>query len=93
MKKMKIRFTRRFEKQYNKSPKKIKKAFNDRLDLFIRNKYHPLLNNHALVGELRNFRSISITGDWRALFQEFENGELIFFEFLGTHSKLYKKFN
>ena len=87
---MKVIFTRKFSKQYNKAPDKVKTAFNKRLDLFIKDKYHPLLSNHALLGELKDLRSISITGDWRALFRELESGELIFFEFIGTHSQLYK---
>ena len=87
---MKIKFTKKFSKQYDRSPQKVKLAFNGRLKLFIKDKHHPLLYNHALTGNYAGFRSISITGDWRALYSEAENGELIFFEFIGTHSQLYR---
>jgi addiction module RelE/StbE family toxin len=87
---MKVKFSKRFSKQYDKSPEKVKSAFGKRLTIFMRDKFHPLLNNHSLSGKYKNLRSISVTGDWRAIFQELRNGELIFFEFIGTHSQLYK---
>lgn len=39
------------------------------------------------------YRSIDVTGDWRALYREFkeENPPIAFFDGLGTHSQLYKK--
>jgi mRNA-degrading endonuclease YafQ of YafQ-DinJ toxin-antitoxin module len=38
------------------------------------------------------YRSINVTGDWRALYSEQQqNGkEIIVFEMLGTHSQLYQ---
>lgn len=85
---MEIKYNPRFRKQYAKSNKKIKTAFNSRLELFLQNSHHPLLKNHALGGEYKGFRSINITGDWRAIFSE-DRG-IITFIALGTHSQLYK---
>ncbi len=87
---MRIEYSKRFVKKYKKCPANIQRAFKIRLNLLLKNKYHPLLNNHALSGILQNYRSINITGDWRALFQEFDNGSTIYFAVLGTQSKLYK---
>lgn len=87
---MKIAYSRRFIKEFKRCPKKIQIAFKERLELFVANQSHPLLNNHVLIGEWRRCHSINITGDWRALYQELEGGELIFFIILGTHSQLYK---
>jgi len=87
---MQIDFARRFNKQLRKSPDKIKTAFQKRLALFIKDKYHPLLDNHELTGKWKDYRSINVTGNWRAIFREFNNGELIFFAEIGTHSQLYK---
>ena len=87
---MRIEYSKRFMKEYKKCPANIQRAFKNRLKLLLEDKYHPLLNNHALTGILRNHRSINITGDWRALFQEFDNGNAVYFIVLGTHSKLYK---
>jgi len=86
---MRVRFTKRFSKQYDRSPQKVKNAFNKKLELFIRDSRHPILNNHPLIGQYKGFRSINVTGDWRALYSEFESSELVFFEFIGTHSQLY----
>ena len=86
-----IKFSRRFVKQLNKAPLKIKRKFEDRLGLFFEDPYHPQLHNHLLVGKFAQFRSISISGDWRALYRVLEGDEEIyFFDYLGTHSQLYK---
>lgn len=88
-----IDYSKSFIKNLRKSPLKIRKAFQERLRIFIDDKFHPFLNNHALMGEYQGYRSINVTGDWRAIFQEFEGGELIYFDILDTHSNLYKKSN
>ncbi|OGE71342.1 hypothetical protein A2617_00135 [Candidatus Daviesbacteria bacterium RIFOXYD1_FULL_41_10] len=62
--------------------------FRKRFELFLSNPFHPQLNNHLLTGNYKGYRSINITGDWRALYSENENS--IIFELLGTHSQLYK---
>ena len=87
---MEIKFTSRFAKQYKKAPFEIKASFDKRLDIFLQNKFNSLLNNHSLSGKYKGWRSVNITGDWRAIFREFENGEIIYFDIIGTHSQLYK---
>jgi len=86
---MKVKFSRQFTKQYDKAPIKIRQAFKDRLGIFKEDKYNPLLNNHSLTGQLKYYQSINITGGWRAIFKEVDNGEVIFFVMMGTHSQLY----
>lgn len=88
-----IDYSKTFDKQLRKSPLKIKKAFRNRLELFLKQPFHPILNNHPLKGNLLGYRSINITGDWRALYSErSENrSKVIIFEIIGTHSQLYKK--
>jgi addiction module RelE/StbE family toxin len=85
---MEIAFSASFSKQYRKANKKIKKAFYQRLQLFKQDSHHLLLRNHSLTGSYRKYRSINVTGDWRAIYSE--EGKLIVFEMLGTHSQLYK---
>lgn len=85
---MKIKYSRKFKKQYQKAPEKIKKAFKNRRNLFIKNPQNSILNNHKLKGILKNFRSINITGDWRALYSQ-PKQSVVIFEVLGTHSQLY----
>lgn len=87
---MQIEFTRLFKKQYERAPRKIKNSFEERLAIFEQNKLDSRLDNHKLQGQLAEYRSISITGDWRAVFIEKERGTIVFFIMLGTHSQIYK---
>jgi addiction module RelE/StbE family toxin len=87
---MKAKFSRKFAKRYNKIPKKIRIAFDNRLEIFINDKFHPQLNNHSLVGKYRGHRSINVTGDWRAIFIEIGGGKIAYFVTIDTHSNLYK---
>ena len=68
--KMDIRIKRKFAKQNEKAPKQVQQALDQRLIFFQQNPFHPLLNNHALTGKYKGFRSINISGDWRALYKE-----------------------
>lgn len=89
---MKIRFGRKFNKQYDKADKKIKDSFDKKIKLFIQDPLDPQLRNHPLKGVLQGYKSINITGDWRALYSELKEREeiIIIFEMLGKHSQLYK---
>ena len=85
-------FSKTFDKQLRKSPLKIKIAFRKRFEIFVKNPFHTLLNNHPLRGKLSGYRSINITGDWRAIYSEKteHSRKVIIFEIIGTHSQLYK---
>ncbi len=54
----------------------------------MKNPHHPLLYKHSLNGEWAQCKSINITGDIRAVFEEITDNH---FEFvaIGSHSKLY----
>lgn len=88
---MEISYSKQFIKQLRKSPIKIQRSFRKRLELFTENPGHPLLRYHALQGELKEYRSINISGDWRAIFRiDMEKGKLqMRFMDIGTHSQLY----
>ena len=85
-----IRYRNKFLKQLDKKPAKIRLAFVQRAKIFEKDRFDYLLNNHALGGKYQGCRSINITGDWRAIFREFDNYSVVSFETLGTHSQLYK---
>ena len=85
-----IKTKKKFTKNFEKAPANIKLAFSQRVDIFRNNPFDPLLNNRALSGKYQGSRSINITGNWRAIFQEARNYQLVIFETLGTHSQLYK---
>lgn len=85
---MNVRFHQKFVKSYQKRPPKIQQATDKRLRLFAENPFSPILENHQLTGKFTGYRSINITGDFRAIYKEISNAEVIFV-LLGTHSKLY----
>lgn len=84
---MAVKFNKQFVKERDKADKKIKEAFDKRLEIFLKDPFDPRLNNHSLTGSYRGYRSINITGDWRAIYTE--NQEEAIFVALGTHSQLY----
>ncbi|HLD27468.1 MAG TPA: type II toxin-antitoxin system mRNA interferase toxin, RelE/StbE family [Patescibacteria group bacterium] len=86
---MEIEYSKKFIKEFKKCQPKVKSAFYKRLELFIKDKYHPLLHNHSLSGRLKDYRSINVDGDYRVLFQEFNNGQTVYFVVIGSHSQLY----
>ncbi|HLC70349.1 MAG TPA: type II toxin-antitoxin system mRNA interferase toxin, RelE/StbE family [Patescibacteria group bacterium] len=87
---MQIEYSRRFIKELRRAPRKIQVAFYQRLKIFIDNPNHPLLHLHELEGRLGGCFSLNITGDWRAIYERLENGQIVFFIMIGTHSRLYK---
>lgn len=73
---------------FKKLPPKIQEQFYTRLEIFITDKNNPLLNNHSVDRIYLRCRSINVTGDYRAIFEETD--QLILFVRIGTHSELYK---
>jgi addiction module RelE/StbE family toxin len=86
---MQIEYSKKFIKEFKKCPNLVKQAFKERLQIFINNEHHPILNNHCLIGELKDRRSINVNGDWRAIFRKIDSGKIVYFVAIGTHSKLY----
>ena len=84
---MRIRYKKRFEKDFKKLPPKIREQFFDRLEIFIADKFNIALNNHSVDKAFPDCRSINISGDYRAIFSE-EYDSVIFLN-IGTHSELY----
>lgn len=89
---MSIQYSIRFKKQYKKAGQEIQKAFKKRRNLFLQNPLNPQLRDHPLKREYKGYRSINVTGDWRAIYsrRKTEEDNVIVFELLGTHSQLYK---
>ena len=85
---MDIVFSKKFYRNHTKLDLKIKQRFINRLKLFRKNRYHPILNNHKLQGGWINHNSINITSDIRAIY--IKEGGIIIFKTIGTHSDLYQ---
>ncbi|OFW26810.1 MAG: hypothetical protein A3H27_05260 [Acidobacteria bacterium RIFCSPLOWO2_02_FULL_59_13] len=85
---MRIRYHQRFLKDFQKLPGKIQGKVFERLELFQREPFHRLLHNHSVKSAYPNWRSINITGDYRALYAVQKEGSVVFMK-IGTHSELY----
>ncbi len=85
---MNITYGRKFKKMFKKQPKYTQNKFEDKIIIFTKNIYSPSLRNHALSGEWTGYKSIDITGDTRACFEDLGDDN---FEFvaIGSHSELY----
>jgi len=71
---------------------RIRKSFNQKIELFKKDPYNPELDNHELQREYEGYRSIDITNDYRALYEEAQSGNetIVYFSLLGTHKELFK---
>jgi addiction module RelE/StbE family toxin len=86
---MSIRFHRNFEKQYRKLKNKEKKKFKQNTDIFLKDEFNPILNNHPLKGKYKGYRSFNVTGDIRAIYKQEIKGRVIFVA-INKHSNLYE---
>ncbi len=90
---MKIGFSPEVKKELVKIKKKdphlIRKIYKQ-LQLFTTNPIHPSLRLHKLSGNLKDFRSISITKSFRMVYQIKEENVAYFVD-LGTHNEVYRK--
>lgn len=84
---MTITYSKHFIKQAEKLPARLQETLYARLKLFQTNQFEPVLRNHALKGKYKQYRSIDITGDVRALYLQHDDKAV--FDAVGTHSQLY----
>jgi addiction module RelE/StbE family toxin len=84
---MNIAFHKSFKKALSKQPKNIQDKFFECLDIFVEDQFSYQLNNHALGGDFKGWRSINITGDVRVHYREL--GHSIILMNIGTHAQLY----
>lgn len=85
---MVINYHKGFIRASRKLTSAQKEKLKQRLALFGRDQFDPILNNHALKGKYLGFRSINIGGDLRAIFRQTSQDELLF-TLIDTHSNLY----
>lgn len=88
---MKRRYDPAFLKALKKADVRVQKSFKEKIVIFAKNPHDPQLNNHQLENEYKGYRSIDITTDYRAIYEEInEADELIaYFLLIGTHRQLY----
>lgn len=86
-----VKYSPRFLVLVKKVNVRIRKSLKKRIAIFIQNPNDPELNNHALRDEYTGYKSIDVTADWRAIFEEIQIDEntIAYFIGLGTHKELY----
>ena len=82
-----IDFHKDFTKDFKKLSLKIRTKFQERLLIFEKDEFEPVLNNHALKGKWLGYRSINVTGDVRAIFKR--DPQTAIFVTIDSHSNLY----
>lgn len=80
--------TKYFSKTAVKLPVNIKRALAERLQLFMDDPFNIILNNHALGGDRQPYRSINITGDYRLIYEQYDDETVRLID-IDTHSNLY----
>lgn len=86
---MRVTYSSNFNKKIKKIPTKIVDKFFERLELFKQDKFNPILGNHKLHGEYEGYRSINITGNFRAILKHIDENTVVFSD-IGTHPELYE---
>lgn len=88
----KIYFTKRFKKHFQQRifpHKNLVNRYNNRIELFLKDKSNPSLKDHKLMGDKKGKRSFSITGDVRVIYQEDAEDIIFIFIDIGTHNQVY----
>ena len=84
---MRISYTKNFVKLSKKLNPKVRVQLIQRVALFSINPLDSRLRDHQLKGKYKEYRSIDVTGDYRALY--LLRGDEVIFDVVGTHSQLY----
>lgn len=86
-----VRYSPGLLSQLKKVNIRVQKRFKERIAIFIKDPFNPQLNNHLLKDEWDGYRSIDLTNDWRAIYEELKEGEDMvgYFIAIGIHKDLY----
>lgn len=90
---MKVQLAPKLIAKVKKQDVRIRKSFKTAINLFSKDPDDLGLNDHSLKREWEGFRSIDVTSDLRAVYQEISEADETFAYFvgLGTHGELYGK--
>ena len=87
---MNIKYHQRYAKHYTKRIKpypQLVKKLQQRVILFFENSQYPLLKDHQLTGDKKEYRSFSVTGDIRVIYKK--DGDDVLFYDVGSHNQVY----
>ena len=86
---MKIKFSKRFEKRFKRLESRKQKKILNIIDIFSENPHTKSLHNHSLNGRLEGKNAITVSGDIRIIFEEFDNYVLVIMLDVGSHNQVY----
>lgn len=86
---MEVKLHKKFRKRLDKLSTAIQDKVNDTIERFIEDPFDPSLHNHALRGRQLGRRAISVTGDIRIIFEEYNNYMFVLMLDVGTHNQVY----
>lgn len=86
---MKVEYHRKFLKSFKKLDKKMQSKVIQAVDIFKSDPHSPELQNHSLKGSMKGLRAVSVTGDFRIIFEEQDNYVIVFMLDVGTHAQVY----
>jgi addiction module RelE/StbE family toxin len=83
-----IHYSKKFIKEIKKLPKEILDLAIKKEEIFRINPLHPSLRLHELHGKFMRIWSISLTNNYRIIFERMPNGDILFIS-VGKHD-IYK---
>jgi addiction module RelE/StbE family toxin len=88
---MRVQYSTEFYNLYKKADVRIRGAMDRKIKIFQKDHLNSALNNHELRDEYQGYRSIDVTNDYRAIYEEVKSGNemIAYFFLLGTHQELY----
>lgn len=87
---MEIKHYKQFTKHLNQRIKpnlNLYTRFKDRVKEFLTNSESPILKDHQLKGDKKDFRAFSITRDIRVIYYQTE--DYVYFIDIGSHNQVY----
>ncbi len=88
---VKVELDKVFRKHYKSRisrNKNLVRKYEQRFEIFLRDRRNLLLKDHKLTGKLRDKRAFSITGDIRVVYMEESKDNFVFLD-IGTHPQIY----
>lgn len=82
---MQIYYSSKFEREYKKISKKIKRLAQEKELIFRNNPFASTLNTHKLSGRLQEYWAFSVDNKYRIIF-EFVEKDIVWFHSIGDHS-------
>lgn len=86
---MEVKYHKKFNKRFYKLTPKLRKKVAEKIELFKKDPFNPILRNHALTGALYERRSFSVTGNIRVIFKPYDNYVVVVMLDVGIHNQVY----